>query len=144
MFFKIGVLKNFAIFTGKHLCQSLFFNKVAGLHPQFLCFFTNKTIVIDMFGNFYHMSVQSTWFRCLDQRNAQMILIALEKEKKAKNSLVSLYSNDTLLFSVVSTNCKLFIFYFQATLSELKVFSDSEKGANVSMNIIRNGSVVAR
>ena len=23
-----GVLKNFAIFTGKHLCQSLFFKKV--------------------------------------------------------------------------------------------------------------------
>ena len=28
-----GVLKNFAKFTGKHLCQSLFFNKVAGLRP---------------------------------------------------------------------------------------------------------------
>ena len=28
---KIDVLKNFANFTGKHLCQSLFFNKVAGL-----------------------------------------------------------------------------------------------------------------
>ena len=27
----IGVLKKFAIFTGRHLCQSLFFNKVAGL-----------------------------------------------------------------------------------------------------------------
>ena len=25
-----GVLSNFAKFTGKHLCQSLFFNKVAG------------------------------------------------------------------------------------------------------------------
>ena len=29
--FKNGVLRNFAKFTGKHLCQSLFFNKVAGL-----------------------------------------------------------------------------------------------------------------
>ena len=28
---KKGVLRNFAKFTGKHLCQSLFFNKVAGL-----------------------------------------------------------------------------------------------------------------
>ena len=27
----IGVLKNFAKFKGKHLCQSLFFNKVANL-----------------------------------------------------------------------------------------------------------------
>ena len=26
-----GVLRNFAKFTGKHLCQSLFFNKIAGL-----------------------------------------------------------------------------------------------------------------
>ena len=25
-----GVLRNFAKVTGKHLCQSLFFNKVAG------------------------------------------------------------------------------------------------------------------
>ena len=30
---KKGVLKNLAKFTGKHLCQSLFFNKVAGLRP---------------------------------------------------------------------------------------------------------------
>ena len=31
MFYKKGTLKNFAKFTGKHLCQSLLFNKVAGL-----------------------------------------------------------------------------------------------------------------
>ena len=30
---KKGVLGNFTKFTGKHLCQSLFFNKVAGLRP---------------------------------------------------------------------------------------------------------------
>ena len=30
MFFIIVVLKNFPIFTGEHLCCSLFFNKVAG------------------------------------------------------------------------------------------------------------------
>ena len=33
---KKGVLKNFTKFTGKHLCQSLFFNKVAGLRPATL------------------------------------------------------------------------------------------------------------
>ena len=35
VFFKKGLLRNFAKFTGKHLCQSLFFNKVAGIrgHP---------------------------------------------------------------------------------------------------------------
>ena len=31
VFCKKGVLRNFAKFTGKHLCQSLSFNKVAGL-----------------------------------------------------------------------------------------------------------------
>ena len=31
-----GVLRNFAKFTGKHLCQSLFFHKVAGLSPATL------------------------------------------------------------------------------------------------------------
>ena len=31
VFCKKGILKNFAKFTGKHLCQSLYFNKVAGL-----------------------------------------------------------------------------------------------------------------
>ena len=34
MLFKIGVLKNFANFTGKYLCQSLFFDKGAGLRLQ--------------------------------------------------------------------------------------------------------------
>ena len=31
-----GVIRNFAKFTGKHLCQRLFFNKVAGLTPATL------------------------------------------------------------------------------------------------------------
>ena len=31
VFYKKGVLRNFAKLTGKHLCQGLFFNKVAGL-----------------------------------------------------------------------------------------------------------------
>ena len=33
VFYKKGALENFAKFSGKHLCQSLFFNKVAGLRP---------------------------------------------------------------------------------------------------------------
>ena len=36
MFCKKGVLRNFVQFTGKHLCQSLFFNKFAGLRPAIL------------------------------------------------------------------------------------------------------------
>ena len=36
VFYKKGILKNFAKFTRKHLCQSLSFNKVAGLRPATL------------------------------------------------------------------------------------------------------------
>ena len=35
-FCKKGVVRNFAKFAGKHLCQPLFFNKVAGLRPATL------------------------------------------------------------------------------------------------------------
>ena len=35
---KKSVLRNFAKFTGKHLCQSLFFNKVAGTLAQVFSF----------------------------------------------------------------------------------------------------------
>ena len=34
--YKKGVLRNFTKFTGKHLFQSLFFNKVAGMRPATL------------------------------------------------------------------------------------------------------------
>ena len=34
LFCEKRVLRNFSKFTGKHLCQSLFFNKVAGLRPE--------------------------------------------------------------------------------------------------------------
>ena len=39
VFSKKGVLKNFPKFTGKHLCQSLFFNKGATLLYVFSCEF---------------------------------------------------------------------------------------------------------
>ena len=35
-FVRNGAIRNFAKFTGKHLCQSLFFNKVASLRPATL------------------------------------------------------------------------------------------------------------
>ena len=42
VFCKKGVLENFTKFTGKHLCQSFFFNKVAGLRPlRHRCFPVN-------------------------------------------------------------------------------------------------------
>ena len=43
VFCKEGVLKIFTKFTGKHLCQSLFFNKFTGLRPE-TCNFIKKII----------------------------------------------------------------------------------------------------
>ena len=45
VFCKKGVLGNFAKFTGKYLCQSLFFNKVAGA----ACNFIKKEILAQLF-----------------------------------------------------------------------------------------------
>ena len=36
VFCKKGALRNFSKFTGKHLCQSLFFSKIAGFRPETL------------------------------------------------------------------------------------------------------------
>ena len=56
VFCKKGVLRNIAKFTGKHLCQSLFFNKIAGnfikkeaLAQEFSCEFCE----ISKNANFY-------------------------------------------------------------------------------------------
>ena len=43
VFYKKGVFKLFAKFTGKHLCHSLFFNKFAGLRPATATFLQNTS-----------------------------------------------------------------------------------------------------
>ena len=47
MFCKTCVLRNFVKFTGKHLCQNLFFVKVAGLFKKF----TGKHLCQSLFFN---------------------------------------------------------------------------------------------
>ena len=48
--YKKGVLKDSAKFTGKHLCQNLFFNKVAGepLRCWFRFFPENGTVMVGL------------------------------------------------------------------------------------------------
>ena len=46
------VLRNFSKFTGKHLCQSLFLNKVAGLRPKACNFIKKETPAQVFFVNF--------------------------------------------------------------------------------------------
>ena len=62
-FVKKGVLRNFAKFTGKHLCQSLFFNKVAGLKS---CNYTKKDTLAQVFsGDFCEISKNVIFYRTL-------------------------------------------------------------------------------
>ena len=56
MFYKKGDLRNFVKFTGKHLCQSLFFNKVAGLRPETCNFIKKETLAQVISGEFYEIS----------------------------------------------------------------------------------------
>ena len=46
VFCKKDILRNFTKFTGKHVCQSLFFNKVAGLSA---CNFIKKETLAQVF-----------------------------------------------------------------------------------------------
>ena len=65
MFYKIGVLKYFAKFTGKHLYWSLFFNKVAGIRPATLLKRDSNTGVFLRILNFSeHLFSQNTYGGC--------------------------------------------------------------------------------
>ena len=55
----VGALENFAKFTGKHLCQSLFFNKVAGA----ACNFIKKETLAQMFSCEFCEIFKNTFFK---------------------------------------------------------------------------------
>ena len=62
MFCKKGVPKNLAKFTGKHQCQSLFFNKVTGLRPATL----KKETLVHVFSCEFFEVLKNTFFtECL-------------------------------------------------------------------------------
>ena len=54
-----GILRYFAKFTGKHLCESFFFNKVAGLRPAK---FIEKEILAQVFSCKFCENSKNTFF----------------------------------------------------------------------------------
>ena len=60
VFCKKSVLRNFTKFTGKHQCQSLFFNKVAGLRPAPLL---KETLALVFFCQFCEISKKTFFYR---------------------------------------------------------------------------------
>ena len=71
MFFNLGLLKYFTIFTGKHLYWSRFFNKVAGIEKKtptqvffykYCKIFKNSfLIVVASAFNQFHVNVPFSW-----------------------------------------------------------------------------------
>ena len=57
VFCRKGVLSNFAKFTGKHLCQSLFFNKVADLNISGRLYFHCISIPYSMSKNYWQHQI---------------------------------------------------------------------------------------
>ena len=63
IFCKKGVLRNFTKFTVKHLCLSLFFNKVA---VEVACNFTKKETLVQVFScEFCKISKNTFFYRTL-------------------------------------------------------------------------------
>ena len=91
---KNGVLRNFTKFTEKHLCQSFFFNKVAGLSPVTLLGRNSGTGV---FCEFYEISkntffIEHLWWLLLHLPIGMRIFFKFLMSMRI-NSLVSGYNN---------------------------------------------------
>ena len=88
MFCKKGVLRNFKKFTGKHLCQSLFFNKVAGLRPSTLL---NKRL----------------WHRCFPMNFVKSLRTPFYKENVVNGGLETICYRASLLWTNLPLEYKL-------------------------------------
>ena len=106
MFFKIGVLKNFAIFTGKHLCWSLFLIKPHDSSPATLLKRDSYTGVPVNIAKFLRTSffIEHLWWLLLTER--------LSVSLKLKTS----YSNNFLQIVKISTGRYLIKHYLQSFL----------------------------
>ena len=63
VFCKVGVLRNFSKFTGKHLCQGFFFNKVAGLRPKACNFIKRETLAQVLFCELWEICKNIFFYR---------------------------------------------------------------------------------
>ena len=85
VFCKKGILGNFAKFTGKHLCQVLFFNKVVGLRPAN---FIEKETLAQVFSCGICEISKSTFFT---EHLRWLLQFLLERKKSILNSSVRKY-----------------------------------------------------
>ena len=84
VFCEKGVLRNFLKFTGKQVCQSLFFNKVADLRPQ-ACNFIKKETLAQVFSCEFCQISKNTFF------NRTPLVVASEHEDKDEKTKLELH-----------------------------------------------------
>ena len=84
---KKGIVKNFTTFTGKHLCQSLFFNKVTGLR---LATLLKKETLTQVFSREFCKILKNTYFEEHQQHvsEARNYFRVIFKEAIARRCLV--------------------------------------------------------
>ena len=85
---KKGVLRKFSKFIGKQLCQSLFFNKVAGLRPQ-ACNFIRKETLAQIFSCEFCEIFKNTFFT--EHLRTTASTISWKSRRTLKNCFVSSY-----------------------------------------------------
>ena len=84
VFCEKGVLRNFSKFTGKQVCQSLFFNKVADLRPQ-ACNFIKKETLAQVFSCEFCQISKNTFFQ------GTPLVVASEHEDKDEKTKLELH-----------------------------------------------------
>ena len=99
LFCKNGVLRNLTRFTGKHLCQGLFFNKVAGLRTPF---YTEHLwwLLLDIhFGiNAYYIAFNIFSCRILIISYKMLMITGISIEK----------INQLIMYTIISRNVTIF------------------------------------
>ena len=126
MFYKKGVLKNFAKFTGKHLCHSLYFNKVA--RPQ-----AYKTALDD---SFYIFKIREQFF---SGSASGWLLLYIYKDMFWAFE----YASDSmLLFQIVTCRVIRFLSYYNVQFSLIR-FKSNNKNQNLnSAKCFYNNSIL--
>ena len=99
---KKGVLRNFANFTGKHLCQGLFFNKVAGLRPSTLW-------------------KKRLWHSCFPVNVANFLRTPFIKDTSGGSSIVN---------EGIKTILNLFLFFYEKISHTLRAQKKHKKHKN--------------
>ena len=98
VFYKKGVLRTFEKFTGKHLCQSLFFNKVAGPRPATLskkrlwhrCFLVNVAkfqTILFLKEHLRWLLLGSETFSYLREKNEEEVTVRKEELEIRKRKI---------------------------------------------------------